>query len=251
MASHRTVRRIVTFCREAVARLCHVVVVVADVREIPSGVPKRLEGLDVSVSRKRLQVGDYVVGSGAIVERKSVLDLQDSLIKGRLWIQIGRLREVAVWPYLLIEGASLDKGPISAEALRGLWLAVSDLGVVVLRSSDVRETALWLHRLAVRRQQPIERDRPAYTQRFVRARPHPAEAARAAAPGISVKTARALLDHFGSLNDVITANPAEWQSVAGVGPHRSHTLWQMVHSRWHPDRSTSHSHVSRNGRHAT
>jgi Fanconi anemia group M protein len=191
------------------------------------------------------------VGPGAVVERKTVFDFHKSLLEGRLWKQLGQLRGVP-WPYLLIEGADFAAGPVGSNALKGVWLAASDLGVVVLRSSNRLESSEWLRQLAARRQQPTHRDRPAYAQGFGRApRPHPAEAALAAAPGISVKTARALLDHFGSLYDVITANPTEWQSVPGVGPHRSDTLRQMVHKRRHPDGVTSHSDASRNGHRAT
>jgi ERCC4-type nuclease len=251
MASGRTFFEVVAFCRGFDARLDHVVVVTADVHELRSGVPKRLEVLGVEVVRKRLPVGDYIVGTGAIVERKSVLDLQDSLVKGRFWLQIGRLRRAATWPYLLIEGAGLEQGPVNAEALRGLWLAVADLAVTVLNSKDSTETALWLRRLATRRQQPSNRDRPPYAQRFTRVRPHPAEAALAAAPGVSVKTARLLLERFGSLSEVVAAGRDEWQSIAGVGPHRAASLASMVHDEWAPDRITSDSDVNRNGHPAT
>jgi ERCC4-type nuclease len=121
-----------------------------------------------------------------------------------------------------------------------------------LRSNDRVESSEWPQQLARRRQQPTHRDRPAYAQRFGWApRPHPAEAALAAAPGISVKTARALLERFGSLYDVITATPTEWQSVPGVGPHRAQTLWQMAHRQVHTESSTSHCDASRNGHRAT
>src|SRR5439155_20350242 len=102
-------------------------------------------------------------------------------------------------------------------------------------------------RLATRRQEPRSRDRPPYAQRFNPARPHPAEAALAAAPGVSVRTARALLERFGSLADVLAADSTEWQSVVGVGPRRAASLRSMVHDEWHPDAPTSHFGVNRNG----
>jgi Fanconi anemia group M protein len=183
-----------------------------------------MEELGVEVVRRRLPVGDYVVGRSTVVERKTARGLHRSLVDGRLWLQLGRLRHYATWPFLLIEGADLSDGPLSHESVRGVWLTVSDLGIVVLRSDDTDESAIWLLRLAMRRQEPTSRDRPAYAQRFLRPKPVPAEAALAAAPGVSVKTARALLDHFGSLGRVLSADPAEWRSVPGVGPHRSDSL---------------------------
>jgi ERCC4-type nuclease len=247
MASGRTFLEFVAFCRGVAATLGHVVVVTADVHELGSGVPKRLEELGAQVIRKRLPVGDYLVGKGAIVERKTVRGLHRSLAEGRLWLQLGRLRHHATWPYLLIEGADLGDGPLSPESVRGLWLTVSDLGIVVLRSDDTEDTATWLLRLATRRQNPGSRDRPPYAQRFPRVRPHPAEAALAAAPGVSVKTARLLLGRFGSLAGVLAADPTEWQSIAGVGPRRAASLASMAHDEWNTHHTTSHFDVSRNG----
>jgi ERCC4-type nuclease len=249
MASGRTGCKVVTFCRGLAATLDPFVLVTADVREIPSGLPKRLEELGVTVVRRRLTVGDYVVGPSAVVERKTVFDLHTSLLAARLWRQIGHLR-VARWPYLLVEGLDLESGPVAAASLRGLWLAASDLGITVLRSKDRTESSEWLRQLAVRRQEPTHRDRPAYAQRFRRPAPHPAEAALAAAPGISVVT-RALLAEFGSVRNLVIADPADWQSVPGSGPQRSESLRHMVHDEWRPNSPTSHSDVSRNGHRAT
>jgi DNA excision repair protein ERCC-4 len=248
MASGRTFLELVTFFRVTQATLGHVIVVTADVYELQSGVPRRLEKLGVTVVRRRLPIGDYIVGQGAIVERKTVRGLHRSLVEGRLWTQLASVRRSATWPYLLIEGFDLTGGPLSYESVRGLWLTVAELGIDVLRSNDAEDTAAWLLRLASRRQEPSSRDRPAYAQRFPRARPHPAEAALAAAPGVSVKTARRLLKRFGSLGEVVAAERDEWQSIPGVGPRRAASLASMVHDRWVPDRITSHSDVNRNGK---
>src|SRR5439155_21529522 len=70
MASGRTFLEFVAFCRDLVATLDHVVVVTADVHELGSGVPKKLEELGAQVIRKRLPVGDYLVGQSAVVERR-------------------------------------------------------------------------------------------------------------------------------------------------------------------------------------
>jgi len=53
--------------------------ILADVHELPSGVPGRLAALGVEVESGALAAGDYCVARGVLVERKSVLDLHDSL----------------------------------------------------------------------------------------------------------------------------------------------------------------------------
>ena len=211
--------------------------ITADVHEEASGVPRLLEQLGACVVRRQLEFGDYIVGAETVVERKSTLDLHTTIAAGRFWPQMGRLRAAASWPYLVIEGQRLWQGPIAADALRGLCLAASDLGIAVLRTDDADDTASWLHRLASRRQAGATRNRPGYAQRPKRSsRVAPAEQALASAPGVSVATARSLLQRFGSLKRVLDADLAEWQTVPGVGVRRASALAAMIHDVWTDDK---------------
>ena len=99
-------------------------------------------------------------------------------------------------------------------------------GIALLRSGSQRDSALWIYRLAVRCQQ-VEpaAERPAYAQRpRPKAGEETAEALLAAVPGISTTSARALLERFGSVAAVVTADPAEWLTVPGIGPERARAL---------------------------
>ena len=104
-------------------------VVVADVFEEGSGVPASLQRLGARVVVEPLSAGDYRISGGALIERKTVADLHGSLGRGRLWSQIGRIRDEAVLPFLFVEGADIDDGPCHPNAIRGCLLAVADLGV--------------------------------------------------------------------------------------------------------------------------
>jgi len=101
-----------------------VVTIVADVHEEKSGIPRFLEGLGATVETIALPAGDYRVGVDTIVERKRVLDLHSSIVKGHFWGQIGKLRASCPFPYLLVEGTALDRGPLHPNAIRGACLAV-------------------------------------------------------------------------------------------------------------------------------
>jgi len=153
--------------------------------------------------------------------------------RGRLWPQLGKLRAACAFSYLLIEGTDIDRGPLHRNAVRGVCLAVIDQGIVLLRSGYQRDSALWIHRLAVRCQkaEPAA-ERPAYAQR---PRPKPgeetAEALLAAVPGISTSCARALLARFGSVAGVVAAGPTEWLGVPGIGPERARALEETFEIR--------------------
>jgi ERCC4-type nuclease len=155
-----------------------------------------------------------------------VLDLHAAVLKGRLWPQLGKLRAACSFPYLLVEGTDIDRGPLHYNAVRGACLAAIDQGIALLRTGYQRDSALWIHRLAVRCQvtEPAA-ERPAYAQR---PRPTPgtdaAEALLAAVPGISTASARALLERFGSVAAVVAADPTDWLTVPGIGPERARAL---------------------------
>ena len=201
----------------------------ADVFERPSGVPDLLARAGVDVRVVRLAAGDYAVGAGGLVERKSMPDFHASIMSGRFWAQIGKLRAASARAYLLVEGPDLDEGPLHPNAIRGVCVAAIDLDVALIRTTDPADTARWLHRLAERRHRKAGRDRPVYAQRPApKAGPAAAEAMLAAVPGISSQRARALLRHFGSVRAVLDASDDELSAVPGLGPVRIGALRQTV-----------------------
>ncbi len=115
--------------------------IVVDVHETKSGIAELLAELGASVERASLPAGDYAVGADTIIERKRVLDLHGAVLKGRLWPQLGKLRAACAFPYLLLEGTDIDRGPLHPNAIRGTCLAVIDQGISLLRSDHQRDSA--------------------------------------------------------------------------------------------------------------
>jgi ERCC4-type nuclease len=205
--------------------------IVVDVHERASGLPEALTRLGAVVEVAALPVGDYGIGTRTVVERKTVLDLHGSILKGRFWPQLGALKAGCTSPYLLVEGRDLDRGPLHPNAIRGACLTAVELGIALLRTEDRTDSARWLHRLAVRCQRlGRPRDQPAYAQR-PKGSPEAiaAEAALAAVPGISVVCARALLARFGSVFAVLQATVDELLTVPGIGPERVRALERTFH----------------------
>ena len=200
----------------------------ADVFERPSGVPDLLARSGVDVRVVRLAAGDYAVGAGGLVERKSMPDFHASIMSGRFWAQIGKLRAASARAYLLVEGPDLDEGPLHPNAIRGVCVAVIDLDVALIRTTDPADTARWLHRLAERRHRKAGRDRPVYAQRPAPSANAAAEAMLAAIPGISSHHARALLSHFGNVQAVLNASDEELRRISGIGPARVRALRETV-----------------------
>jgi DNA excision repair protein ERCC-4 len=206
--------------------------IVVDRHERASGVPRELIQLGVDVHEAHLRAGDYAIGDFALVERKTTRRLHLSIYDGRFWPQLGKLRRATQSAYLLVEGRSPYDGPLSDEAIRGMILAVTELGVGVIRSADAEDSARWIRRIMLRRATPRLVDRPPYAQRPKR-ETHiaPPERALAAAAGVSTTTARALLTRFGCLTDVLLAAPEELMSVSGVGLKRAQSIHALATER--------------------
>jgi ERCC4-type nuclease len=221
--------------------------VLADVHERASGIPSLLGRLGVTVEVVSLRAGDYAIGA-MVVERKSMVDLHDSIVSGRFWRQTGKLRRATRYPFLMVEGPHLDDGPIPPKAIRGICVAAITRGIRLIRTEDRHDSAMWLYALAARTARAGPNDRPIYAQR-----PRPtstkeaAEAVLAAVPGISTVTARALLNRFGSVAAVAAADQNAWREVPGIGPDRARSLDETFNRPPRSDDPTDHNHrASRN-----
>ena len=187
----------------------------ADVGEVASGVPDGLRALGATVRVSQLAAGDYLVGRDIGVERKSMLDLHYSIENRRLWSQLLAYRSVLRRLYLLVEGRSLDNGSITEAGVRGALLEIGDRGVTVIRAIDVRDSALWIIRIAARAQRSGARPRPRsrrYGRVFV-----PTDVVSCIA-GIGPSKAQKLLSHFGSIAAIAAADQSKLEEVPGIGP---------------------------------
>jgi len=198
--------------------------VVVDVHERESRLCRTLHDLGVATVVRRLEVADYAVGV-SLVERKTVADLHVSILEGRFWLQIGRLRRASLRPYLLVEGSDIDAGRLRPASIRGALLAVDELGVGVIRSGDSADSALWLKTLGGRQSR---RRRLRSTYRRQQRGASSAEALLTAVPGISRTSARALLARFGSIAEIVDAGPEKWLSIPGIGPARARVLQETL-----------------------
>lgn len=201
------------------------VTILVDHRERAPDVCDALTRLEVRVEHADLPVGDYIVAERVGVERKTVKDLHRSIVNRRLWRQIASLRVDLSHAYLVVEGVDLDAGPVSRVGVRSALLAVGELGVVVIRSRNPSDTAMWLSRIAARRQSRKPR-------RVARSVPHgrraTPESLLSALPGISSPVARNLLYRFGSVAGVASATRSELLQVAGIGDKRADTLVRLL-----------------------
>ena len=201
--------------------------IVVDVNE-PEDIPERLRELGVAIEVRRIAPGDYVLGPIGI-ERKTLFDFFNSMVRKRLFEQVQRLREAYPQPFVILEG---DLAEISTfktpKAFLGALLAV-EIGerVPILTTADKEQTALLLSILWKRQEKGAAgyglRHKPKTStveqrQRFL----------VEGLPSIGETLARNLLDHFGSVRAVFNASEEELKRVPKIGDVKAAEIYRLL-----------------------
>jgi Fanconi anemia group M protein len=208
--------------------------IVVDQREYRSNVVKNLAVKGVFVEPQQLDVGDYVLSSRIGVERKSVDDFLDSLIDGKLFKQVSRLRDAYSRPILLLEGEGLlTKRNISHNAIFGSLVSIIvDFGIPIVNTKDSLETADLLYTMGRREQREDKKMvavRGEKTSMSLRERQ---QFVVEGLPNVSAVLAKRLLDHFGSIKGIVNASDEELQEVAGVGKNIASEIIELLNARY-------------------
>lgn len=211
--------------------------VVADHRESSSRVIREIYRLDLEVEMQQLEVGDYILSERVGIERKTVSDFLESLVDGRLLEQAKNLAETFERPLLILEGEGLytTRG-IHPNAIRGALACIAvDYRISLLSTEDEKETAKVIATIAEREQKedrgeiPIRRERKSLTltelQRFV----------IEGLPGVSAVLAKRLLEHFGSVEEVISSSEEELKEVHGIGKEKAGDIRRIIESEYVPE----------------
>jgi ERCC4-type nuclease len=200
---------------------------VIDVNE-PEEIPERLRGLGIEIEVRRIAPGDYVLGPIGI-ERKTVSDFFNSMVRKRLFEQVQRLRDAYPQPLVILEG---DLAEISTfktpRAFLGALLAVEiKERVPVLTTADKEQTALVLYLLWKQQVKGIAeyglRHKPKsltleQRQRFM----------VEGLPSVGETLARNLLDRFGSVRAVFNASEEDLKKVAKIGDVKAAEIVQLL-----------------------
>lgn len=210
--------------------------IIADIREKHSGVVKELFAQGALVELKALPVADFLCSSRAAIELKRAPDFVSSIIDGRLLQQLKELKEHFERPVLIIEGADerdiYSMRNVHPNAIRGMLAAIAiGFSVPILHSRNPQDSAGLLYAIAKREHEAAAGEPslhalkpPTLTERQ--------EYVIASLPGIELKLAKALLDKFGSVEDVITAGIEQLQKVELIGSKKAADIRKVITSRY-------------------
>ncbi|MEK6887693.1 MAG: ERCC4 domain-containing protein [Candidatus Aenigmatarchaeota archaeon] len=171
--------------------------------------------------QKQLAVADYLLSKRVAVERKTCEDFLSSMVDGRLFKQLGELKENFRTPVLIIEGNELfdSDRKIHPNAIRGAIASVAtDYCLPIIWTKTPLETAEMLISIATREQITRNKSIALRGKKKAKSMNHRQEFLVAGLPQISTQTARKLLKHFGSPEKIFAATKEELMEVEGVGP---------------------------------
>jgi Fanconi anemia group M protein len=205
--------------------------IIADTREFNSDVVRELSRKGVVVDSQQLDVGDYILSDRLAVERKEANDFLKSLMDGRLFSQLKLLKSAYINPILVLEGDGLlGRRGVSDQAIYGaLASIISDFKMPIIQTSNMKETANLLAVMAKREMEEgrlvgIRGDKVSMSlkerQQFI----------IEGLPGVSATLAQRLLDHFGSVEAIISANEKELCEVKGIGDTIAKNIVDVIRS---------------------
>jgi Fanconi anemia group M protein len=211
--------------------------IVADQRELDADIARDLsEREEIDVRLETLAVGDYVCSDRVVVERKTVEDFLDTLLGGdrSLFEQVGDMARHYARPVVVIEGDELyEARNVHPNAIRGSLASVAvDFGASVLRTRDAADTRDLLATIASREQDEDDREVSVHGEKATKTLAEQQEYVVASIADIGPVTARSLLEHFGSVRDVMTAERDELLAAEGVGEVTADRIEEVVTSEY-------------------
>jgi len=183
---------------------------------------------DFEVRLERLTVGDYFIGGGVLVERKTYADFATSLVDGRLFPQAAALARSPHRPVVLLEGPAPTCLPnVHPHALQGAVVSLAAMWrLPVLYARDPEDSLRILRALAHQ-----AASRGAVLRRYDR-KPKRLASRKLymlqGLPGVGPALAHRLLLQFGSIQQVIGASQAALMQVRGVGSKKAAQIRQLV-----------------------
>lgn len=212
------------------------ITILADMREKYSGVVSALYDEGALIELKALPIGDFLCSSRAAVEVKRASDFVNSIIDGRLLQQLKELKENFERPVIIIEGSEEQDlysiRNVHPNAIRGMLATIAvSYGMPILYSKNPKDTAGLLMAIAKREKETNAPEPSLHTQK-------PATLAQkqeyviAALPGIEQKLAKALLQKFGSVAEVLNATEEQLQRVELIGPKKAGEIKKVIDSEY-------------------
>ncbi|MHA2268741.1 MAG: DEAD/DEAH box helicase [Promethearchaeota archaeon] len=210
--------------------------IVCDNRETASPVVRNLSLMGVDLRLEQLSVADYVISNRVGIERKTSKDFTDSIKDGRLFKELKSLTETYERSILILEEDPFLDSNLSENAIYGaITSIILNLGVIIYKTKNAKETANFLYQLARREQ---SEHKSALKLRFDKA---PIDNSKlleyivAGIPGVNAFRARNLLKELKTLQNIFLADIPDLTKVENVGKKIAQEIYKISRFKYNKD----------------
>lgn len=200
------------------------VVITVDSQE--KRIAEELRKLGCNVREEKLPTADVLIADEIAVERKEANDFIRSIIDGRVFDQIERMKESYPRAVVIVEG-NLESN-LHPNAVKGAFCSITiDRGVPVLWSENEADTAAYIAVIAKRllRGELPARLRPEKKRLSLKEQQ---QFIVESLPGVGPQLARSLLKQFGSVEKVFSANTNKLRQVEKIGEKKAAEIRRVL-----------------------
>jgi len=187
--------------------------IIADYRE--KEIINILKSFGVVVNETNLDIGDFIINSNIVIERKQHSDFISSLIDGRLFEQSKLMKENFKKSIIIIEGYSNRQ--INENALYSTIASlIIKYEMILINTKNHFDTAKTIYRIG---KKSLEENKSLHAFKVVK-KPKELKTIQekvvSSLPGIGNILSKRLLEKFKTLENIFTASESELKKVKGI-----------------------------------
>lgn len=207
--------------------------IICDTRENASSVLSELssfstEEINVKIILEQLSVGDYQISEDIVIERKTISDLETSIIDGRIFSQLQDLSSVKR-SALIVEGDPFllyNSKRINGKAIIGLLTSIGlNYRIPIFFTKNQKETALFLFTIAKKEQ--IKNGNTDFKLRYSKNKMSGTDwqlFIMQSFPDVGPTLAKSILKEFKSIKNISNASVDDLTKVDKLGPKKAQKI---------------------------
>jgi len=203
--------------------------IIVDYREKSSGLIDLLKSEEVEIRIRKISFGDYVINDSITIERKTARDFLISIIDGRLFNQISKLKRYCINPILLVEGNPF-KTDLNMDhmAIRGALISAQAIWYIPVIFSRTKKESKDIMVMIGKQEEDcmdVVPLRGGYRPKRLKSKQL---LILQGLPKVGPTMAKRLLKHFRSVSNVINATVQDLMKIEGVGKVSAEKIREVI-----------------------
>lgn len=203
--------------------------ILVDSRENSDLIKKLFHIDEFTTQATHLTSGDIVISQDIAIERKAVNDFVSSILDKRLFPQLIELAKNFKRPILLIEGEEslYAQRNVNPNVIRATLSSIAtELRMPIIYSSSIEESVEFIKTI-VKRQNKDKNALSLVSQKKSLDETQELEKFVSSIPKVNAVTAKQLLQHFNTIEDIVKATQKQLEEVEGIGSIRAKYIYEF------------------------